>query len=86
MDNEAMIEAAAKAIWVQWTEMQGMDADPAGWGNSSPLYQQPYLDAARAAINAAAPFILDIAKEEWTDSWTIYDCRILALKERFGRD
>ena len=45
-----------------------------------------HCEDARTAIRASAPFILDMAKKEWTDSWTIFDCRIAALKERFDRD
>jgi len=62
MIPEAAVEAAARAIHAMW-----MAPDGIGW-EGDPDAQEAYLDEARAAIEAAAPHMLNLAKREAWDA------------------
>ena len=86
MTNEA-IEAAARAIWEQqcqhWGRYRDSIPDLCAWEELSESKQRELIREARAAAPAlmeeGARLALEAAREEWTDSWTIFDCRIRAL-------
>jgi hypothetical protein len=94
MTNEA-IEAAARDVARLRRELDITNADHiALWIEANTILDEPmnqcaswlacriveaHEAAAIALMEEGARLALEAAREEWTDSWTIFDCRIRAL-------
>ena len=74
MTNEA-IEAAARAMG----RVISFDGDPISHYATADELTAMARAAAPALMEEGARLALEAAREEWTDSWTIFDCRIRAL-------